>query len=97
MITAIYNWYNNDEYALAKSQLVFFENKLKRNCAPSSSMNFEVVNSEMFTLNFIEYAFKKSIASAPETPRSFGQVLPELGGQFHRILHPTLRPTKKYL
>ena len=29
MITSIYNWYNNEEYALAKSQLLFFQNKLK--------------------------------------------------------------------
>jgi hypothetical protein len=29
MITSIYNWYNQDEYVLAKSQLLFFQNKLK--------------------------------------------------------------------
>ena len=28
MITRIYNWYNEEEYALTQSQLIFFERKL---------------------------------------------------------------------
>ena len=29
MITKIYNWFNQEEYALAQSQLLFFQDKLK--------------------------------------------------------------------
>ena len=28
MITRMYNWWNEEEYALAQSQLIFFERKL---------------------------------------------------------------------
>jgi hypothetical protein len=29
MIARLYNWWNDEEYALAQSQLLFFENKLR--------------------------------------------------------------------
>ena len=29
MITALYNWYHEDEYLIARQQLEFFENKLR--------------------------------------------------------------------
>ena len=28
MITRMYNWWNDEEYAIAQSQLIFFERKL---------------------------------------------------------------------
>ena len=38
MITRIYNWVNAEEYAIAQSQLIFFERKL-------SSIDMELCNS----------------------------------------------------
>jgi len=59
MITSIYNWYNNEEYALAKSQLLFFQNKLKSiDNDTCNDYNKDVKRSRIeLVINCIKYTY----------------------------------------